>query len=210
MLAHGEGTPTDFRAGVATLKRACEAGNDDACKNRDTVAGTGLVSTHSPPNGAVGFTFGWSEGEATRACAESHGRWTAEVSSCEEHISAIDRDGLVLLKFIRGRISSINASYEVRAGEAGSEFARVAKLLAEIYGPPSYRTVEVSNECGTKPLALCLRAKQAEFSTSWELHRKDDVYLVSLSLMAAPDDTLSLMLLYTGPEEVRAAGNPGL
>jgi hypothetical protein len=117
----------------------------------------------------------------------------------------------MILEFVNGRLSAIMADYEVDAepnGPPRQEFARVARLLVESYGLPSSRAVELLEGCTKREIGACIVEKQADFYMLWEF--KDHLHHVRLSLTAKVGGRTALMLTYSTPESLKAAGNPGL
>jgi hypothetical protein len=210
----GRGAQLNFRTGLALLKKACAMGNEHGCKLHDIYGGTGLQSEIPGPEGALGFTFGWSKDDARAACVAKRGKWSTDLTGgtgeryfCDARVEALDHDGTMALEFIQGRLTGIAAVYDVDAGTAPKEFLRVGGLLTQLYGLPSDRVVEVLAECGTRPLADCISGKQASFSTLWLFK---DGHTVTLSIQSSPNIPLGFMLHYESPEGAKAGGHQGL
>ena len=190
-------------------------GGDHGCQLHELYTGTGRVTTKRAPQGALGFTFGWSKDVAQRSCAESQGQWLPgepgggkQTVLCVMRIPALERDGDVGLDFVDGRLASIWAAYEVDDATAGAEHARVAKMLLEIYDTPSKRAFEVLGVCRGRSLTTCISEKQATLSIYWEFENHDSA--VSCDLIVNPKGKLELMLMYVSPAGMKAAGHPGL
>jgi hypothetical protein len=214
MTIKGDGVPRNFRAGVELLQRACRLGTKFGCDLRDIYAGTGLRTGAPPPEGALGFLFGWSKAQAQSACSDQAGTWSElprpgkpPVNGCDLRIAALDRTGSVALTFIENRLDSIFATYDLATGEAGKEFVRVEELLTGLYSTPARRVVEVLDGCGSQKLGTCLEQKQATFSAYWEFK---DPHTISLDVNGTADGDVYLSVMYLSPESIRSAGHPGL
>jgi hypothetical protein len=215
LLVNGAGK-RNFFMGITYLSRACALGNEFGCRMHDRYAGTGRVSDHEPPNGAMGFTFGWSSNQAKTTCAELHGKWSpskklggGKTTGCDLHVPALGHDVQAALGFVDDRLVWISADYEPEQGSVIGEHTRVGELLVESYGIPSGRKSIVQDACGGQAsFALCLAKKQAEFEMWWDF--KNHQYHILLSLTGFPKGRIVLSLLYSTPESERLIGNPGL
>ena len=212
----GLGVGINFRTGLALLTQACEMGSEGGCSLRNVYGGTGLVSDHQPPEGALGFSFGWSPEQARKACEDANGKWLAvgvrrtdDLSHCDLRILTLDREAMVILEFVNGRLAEITAYItDYPNGDGIKEFYRVEKLLVGIYGLASKRVAEVLGTCGNRVLRECLSDKSATFDMNWEF--KDHLHFVTLGLVVDSTKKVPLMLLYASPEATRALGHPGL
>ena len=213
MTIRGDGVAINFRAGVELLQRACRMGNKFGCDLRDIYAGTGLKTSAPPPEGALGFSFGWSKAQAKSACTDQAGRWSEEAQPgkpsivCELKLVALDRNGRIQLTFIDNRLVSLFAAYDSASADAGKEFARVEKLLTGLYAGPGERIVEVLDGCGSQKLGTCIEQKQATLSAYWQF---TDQHTIGLSIDGRPDGEVSVSVMYLTPESMKSVGHPGL
>ena len=83
----------------------------------------------------------------------------------------------------------------------------MGELLLRRYGTPSERTYEILDQCGTRTLGDCIRAKQAEFSMIWVF--KDGHSILS-SVDSLPENPLFLTIQYESPEGLKAVEHHGL
>jgi hypothetical protein len=185
---------------------------DAETHSKDT--GTGQASDADSPEGALGFTFGWSKNEAQKACADRHGEWSpgpaqtqAEYYACDTRIGALNRDASIALQFIQDHLAGITASYQVKPRDAVKECLRVVEQLTAVYGSPSFRVVNVPRECGRQRLRDCLVEKKAEMDFRWVFKTARGV---KLSLEYGPLRTVGVSLTYATPEGIKVLGNPGL
>jgi hypothetical protein len=215
VLLREAGEHRDFLKGVAYLSRACALGLDGACVLHDLHAGTGFVSSHEPPKGAIGFTFGWTIKQVEGACAEFPGRWSpaqkhggGRVAECRFHANALDRDVSASLGFADGVLVWIQADYEPGPGDAIGEHNRVGGLLRASYGPPSGRRAIVLDACQELTFAACLVQKAAEFEMWWGF--KDQHSHILLSLTGLANGKVLVSLLYDTSGSDKLIGHPGL
>jgi hypothetical protein len=211
----GKGVRVDFRKGISLLARACSMGADYSCKLHDIYAGTGTVTETSPPEGSLGFTFGWSKEIAQKTCADRDGRWLPAGEKggvmtmvCKMRVGVLDRDADVGLDFVDGRLANIWALYNVDEATAVAEHARLVDMLFKVYGTPGKRTFEVLDGCRDRSLTTCIKEKQATFSVYWEF--ADHANSVSAALIVDKDEKLAVILMYMSPAGMKAAGHPGL
>jgi hypothetical protein len=184
-------------------------------KTRPKDGGDPRVSDASPPEGALGFTFGWSKSDSEKACTDRHGEWTPgpvqaewELYACQTRIGALNREASIALQFVHDRLAGITASYEVKPKDAVKEFRRVSERMMAVYGDPSDRVIRVPGDCKSQRLHDCLLEKTAEATASWIFRASD--HAVNVSLDDGPERSVGVSLAYTTAEGRKAVGHPGL
>jgi Sel1 repeat len=214
LYVKGQGVPFNFKTGLGLLKRACAMGAERGCKLHDIYGGTGMVSEATAPEGALGFTFGWSADETKAACLRGQGKWSAEPPDavgeryfCDIRLDALDHDATAQLVFVKGRLAALSAAYDLDKQSGPKEFLRVGDLLNHLYGLPSNRVFDVLDGCGAKSLGECIQGKQAEFLMTWWFK---DGHAISSTLNSTSNKPLFLMIEYESRASLSALGNPGL
>lgn len=208
----GKGVPWNNKKGLDLLRKACSMGNNYGCSLRASFGGTGNFSERPPPDGALGFTFGWSTEAAKGVCVQSGGKWSKAVDAADTyfcrgfHVTAIDHDATIELEYAGDRLVTLTAIYDISPDDGPKEFQRVSGLLTEVYGTPSDRTYEMLDKC-PEGLADCIRSKRAMFQAFWAFK---DKHAITCGLERYKDEPLALMLQYMTPDTPSNRSHSGL
>jgi hypothetical protein len=175
----GKGVTEDQKLGLQLLARSCASGLAPACGKRAIYAGTGLQSNRPAPQGAMGFAFRSTRGEAAAECARMNGTWSnidANNASCKMLVGGIDLLGTVVVSFAKDRTSWLNGFAAVEPQKLWIEFTRIDKVLRDAYGDPTSRRIDVPSSCSDNVLP-CLSEKAAEIEEYWEFKDSSSVTL---------------------------------
>jgi hypothetical protein len=206
LYVQGRGVRRSWVTGTMLLQRACTMGNEPGCKLHDLYAGTGHISTHSAPTGAMGFAFGHSRTDSKRDCTEIGGRWQIlnGQETCTGHIDALDREATIFLGFQGDHLATIDAMYRVGSNEVMAEFNRIGGLIWETYGTPAVKTAEFPEECAEA--IKCFASKSAALRMYWEFKGPSAIDFEASS----HGQNVFLDLGYFSPDAINAAKIRGL
>lgn len=175
LLIDGSGSiAADRELAIEYFQRGC-AVQPSICSFRDIYAGTGYVSTTTPPSGAVGFFFGVTRDAALASCSH-HGGTFSEGSSggglCDAAVKIPGLDletSYVGLEFCNGGLCFVSVRISVEAKELLVTLGILKDQLIDRYGSPGSIEYKLPRECSTiSTIAGCIEDGRARYRVDWQ------------------------------------------